>query len=151
MWAGPRGGAITLQEASESIPKTMTARDNFTRAVELKHGTEVDPVTCLHQHNSSSSRLLYMWICQVCRYSLQCACVVQSKEYKLIIVKLYLTYFFFQVKNKPHDGQNSLSLFSSWGMILITFILTIYCNDITLGKKYIYYCYYYMRGHNIEG
>ncbi len=41
-WARPKGEAIALQGASESVPKTMTERDNLWEAVELKHGTEVD-------------------------------------------------------------------------------------------------------------
>ncbi len=39
------------------VPKTITDKDNFRKAVELKHGTEVDTGTCLRQHTHSSSRL----------------------------------------------------------------------------------------------
>jgi hypothetical protein len=46
----PQGGAITLQKVNESIHKTMTDRNNFGKVVELKHGTEVDPRTCLRQY-----------------------------------------------------------------------------------------------------
>ncbi len=42
-WASPQGEDVTPQEASESIPKTMTDRNNFGKAVDQKHGTEKDP------------------------------------------------------------------------------------------------------------
>jgi hypothetical protein len=41
------------------VLKTISDRDNFRKAVELKHRTEVDPGMCLCQHTCSSSRLSF--------------------------------------------------------------------------------------------
>lgn len=58
-----------LAGASESVPKTTTGRGSLRRAVELKHGMEVDTRPRLLQHTHSSSSFLILYeTCQMCKF-----------------------------------------------------------------------------------